>query len=667
MKNIFAVVFLLLLSTMSIEVQAQPFFTRAIQLPTESNTFVHSDGTIFQTGAFIDSPDFDLDGEPDFESLGGSDIYISSHTPDGVLNWVMVAGGTTASEVINETGGGIVVGDGKLYVAGTFDEGADFDSDGMDDITAVEPATSGLFIAQYELDGTFNWVKPIGELDGFVSNLVFSSSNQTLYLSGTKLDEAGNTDGTGIMYIAALDLDGVAQWTSPTSVDGTPTTGNVEAYDLIVDTQGLLYLSGAFRGDVDFDGDGPLEPVSTGTTQFGPQARAFIAQYSASGVINWIDYASGTGSSFANGLALDTMDNLYVTGSYGLGNVVFENSESTFTGPEPADNMFLTKYGSDGAVLWAVFPNALVDFFIFSAVYGNDVAVSLDDTTIMVGGYLTGSVDFDGNNLYEINTFSFPAFTVAYSTEGNAIWNWTAGTDASVQHVLSTHPETFSILGDFTTSIDFDGSGAEEPMVDFDGTGRGFFLADFSLVDTTIPVELTSFSATADGNEVLLAWETASEINNAGFAILHNNEEVAFVTGAGSTNEPQSHNHTIDYLSPGTHTFQLKQIDFDGSFSMSESAVVDINLDELFVLSRAFPNPFNPQSTFTLTVAQDQEVSIALFDMLGRQVQTLYQGQLQANRAHNFTIDGSQLPSGTYIYRVTGSRFHTSERVILLK
>ena len=146
----------------------------------------------------------------------------------------------------------------------------------------------------------------------------------------------------------------------------------------------------------------------------------------------------------------------------------------------------------------------------------------------------------------------------------------------------------------------------------------GFFLADFSLVDTTIPVELTSFFATADGNEVLLNWETVSEINNAGFALLHNNEEIAFVTGAGSTNEPQSYTYRISELLPGTHTFQLKQIDFDGSFSMSETVVVNIDLDELFSLSHAFPNPFNPQSTFTLTIAQDQKVSIALYDMLGR-------------------------------------------------
>ncbi|MEM8485030.1 MAG: T9SS type A sorting domain-containing protein [Bacteroidota bacterium] len=658
---------LLCVSFFAADVVAQEFTGNAVQLPTQSNTHIHSDGTFFQTGSFIDSPDFDQDSEPDFTSRGGSDIFISSHAADGSLNWVIAAGGTAASETVNEAGGGTVVGNGKLYVAGTYDGAADFDEDEVDDITSAVPETSRLFIAQYELDGTFNWVKPIGDLDGFVNGLVFSDNSNLLYLAATQLDEAGNTEGTGVMHAVALDTEGVVQWTSSTAIDGTPTTGNVQANDLLVDDQGQLHLSGAFRGNVDFDGDGPLDPVAAGSTQFGPQARAYVAQYSASGTINWIDYAGGTGSSFANSIDLDATGDLYVAGSYGLGNVIFENTEATYTGPEPADNMFLARYNATGEVQWAVFPNALVDFFIFSGVYGNAVAVCPNEEIVYVGGYLTGSVDFDGNGQYEVNTFSFPAYTAVYTKDGINGSNWTAGADASIHQIIPTGPEMFKVLGDFNTSIDFDGTGGEPAMDVFGGSGRGYFVADFTRVGDPIPVELTSFEATANGSAASLKWATASETNNAGFEVLQDGQSITFIEGAGTTNEPQTYAHHINNLPAGTYTFQLKQIDFDGAFELSNEAQLTIDLTGAYQLGKAFPNPFNPQTTFSLSIARGQDVQITLFDMLGRQVQTLHNGFLEANTQHRFTIDGSGLASGTYFYNVRGHQFTASEHITLMK
>ncbi len=647
---------------------AQEFAGNAVQLPTQSNTFIHSDGTFFQTGSFIDSPDFDLDETPDFMTRGGSDIFISSHAADGSLNWVVQAGGTAASETVNEAGGGTIVGDGKLYVAGTYDTAADFDGDEVDDITATAPATSGLFIAQYELDGTFNWVKPVDGLDGFVNGLVYSASSSLLYLAATQLDEAGNTAGTGVMHVAALDADGIVQWVSSTSIDGEPTTGNVQANDLLVDDQDQLYLAGAFRGNVDFDGDGPLDPVAAGSTQFGPQARAFVAQYNPAGAINWIDYAGGTGSSFANSIDLDTAGDLYVAGSYGLGNVVFENAETTYTGPEPADNMFLARYNATGVVQWATFPNALVDFFIFSGVYGNAVAVCPDEEIVYVGGYLTGSVDFDGNGQYEVNTFSFPAYTAVYTKDGINGSNWTGGADASVHQLITSGPEMFRMVGDFNNSIDFDGTGGEPAMDVFGGSGRGYFVADFTRIGDPIPVELISFEATANGNSATLQWHTASETNNAGFEVLQNGEAITFVDRRRHHERAANlYAHQVNNLPAGSYTFQLKQIDFDGAFELSNEVQLDIDLNTAYQLGKAFPNPFNPQTTFTLSIAREQAVEITLFDMLGRQVQTVHNGFLEANTLHRFTIDGSGLASGAYFYAIRGQHFSTSAHITLMQ
>ena len=77
----------------------------------------------------------------------------------------------------------------------------------------------------------------------------------------------------------------------------------------------------------------------------------------------------------------------------------------------------------------------------------------------------------------------------------------------------------------------------------------------------------------------------------------------------------------IKNLPPGTHRFQLKQIDFDGGFALSEEVEVLTGMDLPYQLTPAHPNPFNPQTTFTLTLAQDQETEIGLYDLLGRFVE----------------------------------------------
>lgn len=84
-------------------------------------------------------------------------------------------------------------------------------------------------------------------------------------------------------------------------------------------------------------------------------------------------------------------------------------------------------------------------------------------------------------------------------------------------------------------------------------------------------------------------------------------------------------------------------------------------------LSQAYPNPFNPQARFTLEIAEPQNVRIAVYDMLGREVAMLHSGALANGSAHSFTIDGAGLPSGVYFIRAIGEQFSDTRRVTLQK
>ena len=191
-------------------------------------------------------------------------------------------------------------------------------------------------------------------------------------------------------------------------------------------------------------------------------------------------------------------------------------------------------------------------------------------------------------------------------------------------------------------------------------------------IPCVIPVELDSFGGTANGDNVTLAWSTSSETNNAGFEVQHWTEDtlpesLGFVEGHGTTTEVQSYSFRATGLGVGNHTFRLKQIDFDGAFEYSEQVEVVVGVVGTHVLSEIYPNPFNPQAQFTLAVGSQQNVSITVYDVVGRQVATLHDGILEANESYQFTIDGAGLASGAYFVRIAGETFTNSRRITLLK
>lgn len=187
-----------------------------------------------------------------------------------------------------------------------------------------------------------------------------------------------------------------------------------------------------------------------------------------------------------------------------------------------------------------------------------------------------------------------------------------------------------------------------------------------------IPVELDHFGSVVDNGDVVLSWSTASETNNSGFEIQHWTsdqplETLGFVEGHGTTTEAQAYNFRATDLAAGTHTFRLKQIDFDGAFEYSPEVEVVVGVPGSHVLSNVYPNPFNPQAQFNLALSEEQDVSIAIFDVMGRQVATIHEGELSANQSHEFTVDGAGLASGAYMIRVVGENFAETRRITLLK
>jgi hypothetical protein len=83
-------------------------------------------------------------------------------------------------------------------------------------------------------------------------------------------------------------------------------------------------------------------------------------------------------------------------------------------------------------------------------------------------------------------------------------------------------------------------------------------------------------------------------------------------------------------------------------------------------LRQNYPNPFNPVTTIEVTVAEQGRVSLRVFDVLGREVEQRWSGNLKPG-VYRYRFDGSNLPSGIYYYRLRSDTFSEVKKMILIR
>ena len=85
-----------------------------------------------------------------------------------------------------------------------------------------------------------------------------------------------------------------------------------------------------------------------------------------------------------------------------------------------------------------------------------------------------------------------------------------------------------------------------------------------------------------------------------------------------------------------------------------------------FMLEQNFPNPFNPTTNIRYNVTKTTKVTLKVYDMLGREVQTLV-NTFQSPGQYTVTFNGQGLASGVYFYRINAGDFSATKKLMLLK
>ena len=92
----------------------------------------------------------------------------------------------------------------------------------------------------------------------------------------------------------------------------------------------------------------------------------------------------------------------------------------------------------------------------------------------------------------------------------------------------------------------------------------------------------------------------------------------------------------------------------------------DITKNYSFDLQQNYPNPFNPSTSIKYTIAERSNVSIKVFDMLGKEVATLINSEKESG-SYEVNFNASDLASGLYIYTINAGNFTSSRKMMLLK
>jgi photosystem II stability/assembly factor-like uncharacterized protein len=212
-------------------------------------------------------------------------------------------------------------------------------------------------------------------------------------------------------------------------------------------------------------------------------------------------------------------------------------------------------------------------------------------------------------------------------------------------------------------------------FADANTNGWGWTIDDLVIQEGYVPVELASFTVSADENKILLKWETATEKNNLGFDVERSTDDKNFtrighVHGKGTTTEKQSYSYLDQSTNGGKFYYRLKQIDFDGQFHYSNSIEVT-TLPTVYSLSQNYPNPFNPSTTIKFQIPKQERVVLEIYNSLGEKVATLVD-EIKDAGFYQSTWNGinnnnNLVSSGVYIYRIIAGDFVVSKKMMYLK
>ena len=179
---------------------------------------------------------------------------------------------------------------------------------------------------KFNNDGVQQWVKQLGSSLNDWALGISVDSKKNVYVTGRtegNFDGALNLGGFDI-FISKLNSDGLRQWTKQIG-----STQNDNGYDLVLDKNNNLYLTGRTQGGINSNDN------------FG-NYDLFLYKIKGDGTEEWYKQIGSSESDVGRGITIDSKNSLFLTG-YTYGNLDTNNNTGS-------SDIFLMKFNSDGAL-----------------------------------------------------------------------------------------------------------------------------------------------------------------------------------------------------------------------------------------------------------------------------------------------------------------------------
>ena len=112
--------------------------------------------------------------------------------------------------------------------------------------------------------------------------------------------------------------------------------------------------------------------------------------------------------------------------------------------------------------------------------------------------------------------------------------------------------------------------------------------------------------------------------------------------------------------------YRIKQVNIDRGAVYSDVVKVGQGLIKPFIVQQNYPNPFNPNTSIVVTLIEDSQLEVAVYNVEGKEIQELYKGFLTKG-SYTFNFNASSLPSGIYFCKVATPNFSEIKKMIFTK
>jgi hypothetical protein len=290
-----------------------------------------------------------------------------------------------------------------------------------------------------------------------------------------------------------------------------------------------------------------------------------------------------------------------------------------------------------------------------------------------------------------------PGNLTAIPGHGSVTLNWNAADGATTYTIyrsVASNGAYETRVAEGVTETTYVDTGLSEQdhyyiVIGKDGSGNFGGHSNEATADSSLAVELSSFTALADGKKVTLKWQTSSEIGNIGFYVYRGeNEDGPFkrisrlIKGAGYSAMGRAYEYIDQKVKTNrTYFYYLVNIDIHGARDKSDTIQATMkhawsNIHQEYRLFQNYPNPFNPETWIPFQLPKASEVNIRIYNAAGQLVKTInlgykqagvYTGKSNAVYWNGRNDIGEKLASGIYFYELRTETFSTIRKMILLK